>query len=207
MIPFMLAGVILGFSAGIAPGPLLTLVISETLRHNLKAGIKIALAPMITDLPIVIATLAVLAKLADFQTVLGLISLCGGVFIANLALENFRASRPTIGAVKLGIIKEKSLQKGVIVNFLSPHPYLFWLSVGAPTTVKAMGHSPLAAAAFIGGFYTLLVGSKIAIAVIVGRSRAVLSAKAYRCIMRGLGVALLILAGVIVFDGIRMLGG
>ncbi|MCD6225405.1 MAG: hypothetical protein J7K32_07820 [Deltaproteobacteria bacterium] len=53
MLTFLTAGTILGLSAGLIPGPLLTLVISETLRHNIKAGIKIAVAPLLTDLPII----------------------------------------------------------------------------------------------------------------------------------------------------------
>jgi threonine/homoserine/homoserine lactone efflux protein len=32
----------------------------------------------------------------------------------------------------------KSLTKGILANALSPHPYLFWLSVGAPTMSKAI---------------------------------------------------------------------
>ena len=54
MISFLTTGAILGLSAGFAPGPLLTLVVSETLRYNVKEGIKVALAPIVTDLPIVV---------------------------------------------------------------------------------------------------------------------------------------------------------
>jgi len=60
MLNFLGIGLILGLSAGFAPGPLLTLVISETLQHDLKAGVKVALAPIITDLPIIIFTLFIL---------------------------------------------------------------------------------------------------------------------------------------------------
>jgi threonine/homoserine/homoserine lactone efflux protein len=36
MIEFLSAGMLLGLAAGFAPGPLLVLVISETLKHNIK---------------------------------------------------------------------------------------------------------------------------------------------------------------------------
>lgn len=49
---FIIMGAIFGFIAGISPGPLLTLVITETITHNKSEGIKIAIAPLITDLPI-----------------------------------------------------------------------------------------------------------------------------------------------------------
>ena len=47
MINFLTIGTILGLSAGFAPGPLLALVISETLQHDIKSGVKVALAPII----------------------------------------------------------------------------------------------------------------------------------------------------------------
>lgn len=56
MIDFLTIGAALGLSAGLAPGPLLTLVISETLQHGVKSGVKVALAPVITDLPITLLT-------------------------------------------------------------------------------------------------------------------------------------------------------
>jgi len=51
----------------------------------------------------------------------------------------------------------KSLTKGILVNALSPYPYIFWLSVGAPTITKAINQSIIAALAFICSFYMLLV--------------------------------------------------
>ena len=57
MTASLLTGVIFGLSAGFAPGPLLTLVITQTLKHNIKEGVKVALAPLLTDLPIILAAL------------------------------------------------------------------------------------------------------------------------------------------------------
>ena len=60
---FLFSGVVFGLSAGLSPGPLLTLVISETLKHNAKEGIKVSIAPILTDLPIVMITILVLSRL------------------------------------------------------------------------------------------------------------------------------------------------
>ena len=54
---FLFIGLLLGLSSGISPGPLLTLVIAETLRYGLGAGIRVAITPFITDLPIILLTL------------------------------------------------------------------------------------------------------------------------------------------------------
>ena len=82
MLPFITTGAILGPAAGIAPGPLLALVISETMEHGVRAGVKVALAPILKDLPIIIITIFILAKLSSFHSVLGVISILGAFFIA-----------------------------------------------------------------------------------------------------------------------------
>lgn len=202
MIHFLVIGTILGLSAGFAPGPLLTLVISETLQHNINSGVKVALAPIITDLPIIILTLFVLSKLSNFHDILGIVSLAGGCFILMMGYQNLRTTGVTINPQT---IKQGSLRKGIIANFLSPNPYLFWLSVGAPTMIKAMSENIISPFAFIFSFYAFLVGTKILLAVLVGKSKSFLSGKAYISTMRFLGLALCVLAGVLFRDGLRLL--
>ena len=103
MINFLTIGIILGLSAGFAPGPLLTLVISETLQQNIKSGVKVALAPIITDLPIIILTLFILAKLSSFHKILGVISLTGGFVILYIGYESIRSK-----GIDLNLQAEKS---------------------------------------------------------------------------------------------------
>jgi threonine/homoserine/homoserine lactone efflux protein len=202
MLSFLTTGTILGLSAGFAPGPLLALVITETLQHDIKAGVKVALAPILTDLPIVVFTLFALAKLSRFQHMLGGISIIGSCFILYLGIKNIM-----IEAVNLqqNTSPHRSLQKGILVNGLSPYPYLFWISVGGPTTIKAMEVSLTAAISFIGSFYVLLVGAKIVLAVLVGKSRFFLQGNIYIFTMRLLGFILLILAGILFRDGLDLL--
>ncbi len=202
MINFLTIGIILGLSAGFAPGPLLTLLISETLRHDIKSGMKVALAPIITDLPIILLTFLILAKLSDFHKILGIISLTGGLFVLFLGYENLRSK-----GVKLNLQEKqsKSLTKGILTNALNPHPYLFWLSVGAPTMTKAMKLNMIAPFVFIFGFYTLLVGSKLLLAIMVGKSKSFLSSKVYIYTMRFLGFVLFGLAFVLFRDGLKLL--
>jgi len=202
MISFLAIGTILGFSAGFAPGPLLALVISETLQHDIKSGVKVATAPIITDLPIIIFTLFILSKLTHFHNILGIISLIGGFFILFLGWEGIRTK-----GIDLNIVEKKSkpLTKGIIANALNPHPYLFWFSVGAPTMTKAMRQDIISPLAFIVSFYVFLVGSKILTAVLVGRSKSFLQGNVYIYTMRFLGLLLCILAVFLFRDGLKLL--
>jgi len=203
MLNFLTIGTLLGLSAGLAPGPLLTLVISETLQHDIKSGVKVALAPFITDLPIILLTVFILAKLSNFHNILGLIALTGGCVILFMGYESLCTQ-----GVELNLkeAKPKSLTKGILVNALSPHPYLFWFSVGAPTITRALGQSIFAALVFVCSFYALLVGSKIMLAILVGKSKNFLVGKVYIYTMRLLGLALCVLALVLFRDGLRLLG-
>jgi threonine/homoserine/homoserine lactone efflux protein len=202
MMHFLTMGTVLGLSAGFAPGPLLALIISETLEHDIKSGIKVAIAPIITDLPIIILTLFVISKLSNFHHILGLISLAGGCFILFMAYNSIRTKGMI---VNLENKQPKSLSKGALVNILSPNPYLFWFSVGAPIMNKAMSLNSSASAVFIISFYTFLVGTKIVLAVLIGQSKSFLTGNVYINIMRLLGLLLVILALGLFQNGLELL--
>ena len=202
MLHFLTIGTVLGLSAGFAPGPLLTLVIAETLQHDIKAGIKVALAPILTDLPIIVLTIFALSKLSNFHGILGVVTILGGVFVLYIGYESISTK-----GVELNLVEKKSkaLIKGALTNALSPHPYLFWFSVGAPTMTKAMSLNSTAPAAFIVGFYSFLIGSKILLAILVGKSKTFLSGTTYIYTMRFLGLTLCLLAMLLFYDGLSLL--
>lgn len=203
MSVFLVAGVLLGLSGGLAPGPLLALVASETLRHGVRAGVRVALAPLLTDLPIILAAILLLRPLADQNLPLASIHFAGGVYLAWLGFQGLRFR----GAELAPTHPTDSLRRGVIANFLNPSPYLFWLTVGAPTVLDAWGHGWPAAAAFVAAFYALLVGSKMLLALALGRARPILRDRNYIALMRGLGALLLVYAGLFLRDGWRLLDG
>jgi len=187
VIAFLLSGVLLGLSGGLAPGPLLTLVASETLRHGARAGVRVALAPLLTDLPIILATVLLLRPLTDQAAPLALIQVGGGLYLAWLGFQGLCFRGAELESTK----PTGSLRRGVVANFLNPSPYLFWLTVGAPTVLAAWREGWPAAAAFVVAFYALLVGSKVSLAMALGQARHLLRSGGYIVLMRGLGLLLL----------------
>ena len=203
MVYYLTIGIILGLSAGFTPGPLLTLVVSETLEHGIKAGIKVSIAPIITDVPIIILTIYVFSQLSNFNNILGVVSLVGGCFVLFLAYESLSSkTKETNFEEEI----PKSLAKGILANVLSPYPYLFWLSVGATIMTKAQDLNRLAPLAFILAFYVFLLGSKILLAILVGKSKSFLSSDVYIYIKRFLGLVLCVLAFGLFIDGLKLLG-
>lgn len=203
MLRPLVTGTVLGLSAGLVPGPLFTFVISQTLKYNAAEGLKAALSPLVTDLPIILLALFALDRLSEFETVLSVISFLGGSFLLYLSYETLRVNPSNI---TLEDVRPRSLLRGVMVNALNPHPYLFWFSVGAPLVIRAQRESAFGGAAFIVSFYLLLVGSKIGLALVVGKSRTFLAGKTYIYTMRILGGALFVLAILLFRDGLRLIG-
>lgn len=202
MLNFIVIGMILGMSAGFSPGPLFVLLVSESLQNGMKSGIKIALAPLITDLPIIFLTLFLSAKLSGLHSVLGVISIIGGLFVMYLGVQRLLTKGVEL---RLNGAKANSLTKGITVNALSPHPYLFWFGVGAPLLAKAMTQDIFVALSFLGSFYVLLLGSMVLLALLIGRFRSFLNNSIYIYTMRFLGLVLCILAIVLFRDGLSLI--
>lgn len=202
MIELLLAGITLGLYAGFSPGPLLILVISQTLKHGYREGAKVALAPIVSDIPIVTICLLFLSMISVYSQLLGIISLIGGFYLSYMAYECFKAPKIT---KYLQLEAPKSIRKGVIINLLNPSPYLFWITIGGPIIVPAFQENPLSLLMFIIGFYGLLVGSKIAIAYATGKSSELITGKTYIYIMRLLGIILIIFAIYFLNHGIQLI--
>jgi threonine/homoserine/homoserine lactone efflux protein len=199
---FLISGIIFGFAAGTSPGPLLALVFSETLKYGKKEGVKIAVSILITDLPIVLFVLLILSNLIKYDFIIGIISLSGACYLVYLGFQNLRVKT----SVFEGEFAEDGLKRGIIVNLLNPNPYLFWLSIGSPMIFKSLELHVSATVLFILGFYSLLVGSNIGIALIVERSKVFIESKFHLYVVRTLGIALILFALFFINDGLKLIG-
>ncbi len=188
-ISYLITGILLGLSAGISPGPLLTLVISESLANGTKAGIKVAVAPILSDAPILAVSYYLAVEFSKTNILLGLISLFGALFLFYLGFQNFRYKE---SVYMDSIFSGKPVKKGILTNVLNPHPYIFWLSVGAPIMVAGFGESLFSGILFLAGFYLFLVGSKIALALLSGKIREFISSRSYLIILKILGLVLFV---------------
>jgi threonine/homoserine/homoserine lactone efflux protein len=189
IIEFLALGAFLGLAAGISPGPLLAITISETLQHGKWEGIKVAISPLITDLPIVLSVLFILSHLTSYNFIIGVIAFFGASYLIYSGIESLKIKSDSFG---LKAEKKNALKRGVIVNFGNPHPYIFWLSIGGPIIFKSLSVHIWATIFFIFGFYSFLVGSKVITALIVERSKYFINSNYYFSIIRILGVAQII---------------
>lgn len=205
---YLLLGLSLGLPAGLSPGPLLTLVIATSLRDGLRQGLLVAIAPFLTDLPIILASIFILGQLPAW--VLSFIAIAGAVYVAYLGWETIHAARHAQlagGGPTPAVGDRRSLQRGALTNLLSPHPYLFWAVVGAPALLAALARGPAPAIAFLAGFYGGLVGSKAAIATLVHSQAHWLSGIWYRRVLILLGLMLVGLGLLLAREAVLQLAG
>lgn len=189
----LILGLSLGFGAGLSPGPLLTLVVTTTLERGLVAGVRVALAPLVTDAPIVGLTVVLVGAIPGAG--LRLLGVVGGVVVALMGIRTARSASRIDGeqdVVRPGV----DLWRGVVVNLASPHPWIFWMGVGAPVLVAAWRDAPARGLAFLAGFYGLLIGSKVAIAFMVHRAGSRLGRRA-RARLIVIGGVLLVVGGAV----------
>jgi len=123
------AGTLFGLSGGFSPGPLLVLVISETLRHGLRVGIMVAITPLLTDFPVMLVAILLLNQLTHFDLLLGGISLAGAVFLLRIGWLSLKTAPIIPGE---GEVRPHSIGTRMMTNYLNPSMYLFWFTVGAP---------------------------------------------------------------------------
>lgn len=193
----LLTGLSIGLAAGISPGPLQTLVVTSTLQRGFGAGWRVAVAPLITDLPIVMAGVFLAASIPS--RFLNGLAIAGGVLVILVGVWTWREGvepAPETGS------EPADLWRGVVVNLVSPHPWGFWLAAGGPLLIAAWRKGPWFAAVFLIGFYGLLVGSKIALAWAVDRSRTRLSPTWRRRFVVGSAVLLVVGGGLLLWQGV-----
>ena len=195
----LLLGLSLGLGAGLAPGPLLALVIRSTLQDGMAAGIRVAFSPLVTDAPIIVVALLLAASLPD--AALGALGIAGAGFVFWLGVEALGDSAAPAEAAVGGGSPQRDILRGALTNALSPHPWVFWITVGAPVLGKGGVDS---AALFLGAFYLLLIGTKAAVAGALGAGRdRIVKGRGYVIVLRSSALLLLATGVVLAIEGVR----
>ncbi len=198
----LLFGLSLGFVAGITPGPLMTLVMTATLERGFRAGMLTAVAPLLTDAPVILLSLVALRQLpAPFLPV---VSVIGGLFIITLGVQTVLSAQKPREVGKIEGASGRDVLRGVAVNVLNPHPWIFWVGVGGPFLLRSWAEAHWHAAAFLASFFVLIVGTKIAIAWATAHGRRFLNAVWYQRILAGCGLLLIGLGALLAWQGLAL---
>lgn len=167
---YVLQGIVYGFSAAIQPGPFQTYLISQALSKGWKRTLPAALAPLVSDVPIIALCLFVISQIPVwFQRFL---YIAGGLFILYLACNAYRSWRnfdsnfPTEEAQT-----HQSVLKAALMNALGPGPYIYWSLITGPILLAGWREAPIYGSGFLAGFYMISILGYAALIIIFSTAK------------------------------------
>lgn len=171
MFSYLAFGSTLAFAAAVQPGPFQAYLVAQTMRAGWKRTLPAAIAPVLTDGPIILLVLFILQQLPSrFAPALQIV---GGLFLLFLAcssartwrrFEEVRTVAPPSG--------QRTLFDAAVVNLLNPNPYLTWSLILGPLLLKGWREAPSHGVALLAGFYgTLTVMTAAIITLLAGAKR------------------------------------
>jgi threonine/homoserine/homoserine lactone efflux protein len=190
----------LGIAAGLTPGPLHSLIAATALKRGTKPALRLAFAPLISDLPAVLLSLWVAATMSD--TVARVLAVIGGLFLIGLSVQGLRATEDSVDPAEESDRPWRDFVKGGVVNILNPNPWIFWLGVGAPLLRGVWDQGPSYGVLWLGVFYLGIVGVKVAFAVGLGKTRERLPDRWLRVSIVGSTLLMLVVGIWLVYRGV-----
>jgi threonine/homoserine/homoserine lactone efflux protein len=189
---------VVGLSGAMAPGPVLTAVIAETLKRGFRAGPLIVLGHALLEILVVAAAVAGLgAWLARplWQAGLGIL---GGLMLLAMGLATVRSARRAAEAAALGLhgpapaayTWRGPVAAGFLLSLSNPYWLLWWVTIGLFYVSQAWDRHVIGLAVFYAGH----IGSDLAwytlVSALVASGRRTIPTAVYRWTLTACGVAL-----------------
>jgi threonine/homoserine/homoserine lactone efflux protein len=152
---FLVYGVSLGVAVAVAPGPLQAYLLTQTRRWGVRRTWPLILAPVISDIPIIALVLLALAWLPEWA--LRGLQIAGGLLLLYLAYEQYQSHNTPHAAPPPPQAATSTFLKAVLLNALSPGPYIFWTTIAGPLFWRAWAIEPTQAVLFLASFGLALV--------------------------------------------------
>jgi threonine/homoserine/homoserine lactone efflux protein len=168
MFLYLLQGLGYGGAAAAQPGPFQAYLLSQTLKNGLRRTLVAALAPLLSDGPIVLLVLLVLTQMPDWFV--AALRFGGGFFLLFLAYKAYRSAREMMATAvaDLPAPKKQSIREAALMNMLSPNAYIFWSTIAGPIFLEGWRQAPSHGLAFMLGFYGALIGGFMSFVVLFG---------------------------------------
>jgi threonine/homoserine/homoserine lactone efflux protein len=170
MIAYVALGATYAFAAAVQPGPLLAYLASRAVAEGWRRTLPAALAPVLSDGPIIVLVLTLLSHVPERMMVA--LRCGGGLFLLYLSVGAFKAWRRYQETIEKDPgAPRRSLLGATMVNLLNPGPYLGWSLVLGPLLLKGWRETPANGVALIVGFYATMVFSLAGIILLFAKAR------------------------------------
>jgi threonine/homoserine/homoserine lactone efflux protein len=167
---YILQGIGYGLTAAAQPGPFQTYLISQTLIKGWKRTLPAALAPLLSDGPIIALCLLVLSQVPPWLQ--QFLYIAGGLFVLYLAYGTYKTWKNFDPAIPyMETETQQSILKAALINTLNPNPYIFWSLVTGPILLTGWRETPFHGLGFIVAFYATMILGLSTIVLVFGFAR------------------------------------
>jgi threonine/homoserine/homoserine lactone efflux protein len=166
---YLFQGIGYGLAAASQPGPLQTYLVSQSVTRGWKRTLPAALAPLLSDGPIVTICLLALSQMPAWLE--RFLYIVGGLFVLYLAYSAYQSWKnfePKVPQTEC--TGNQSIFKAALTNVLNPNPYIYWTLVTGPILIKGWREAPINGIGFMAGFYLTMVSSLVGIILVFSLS-------------------------------------
>ncbi|WP_321211380.1 LysE family transporter [Methanothermobacter sp. DP] len=145
VILFTVTSFIIGLSGAMAPGPLLTVTVSDSIQGGFRAGPLLVTGHILGEALLVVLIFMGMGYLLSSESASSFIGIAGGSVLIWTGIKGLRSGDESSGDIPAG----GSVLRGAVISFSNPYFFIWWGAVGAALMYSGL---ELAGAAGLAGF-------------------------------------------------------
>ena len=201
LIDLLFLGFFIGLTGALAPGPTLIATIQNALHLGWTSGPRITVGHVTAEFFVVVLIAAGVSVIP--QNANPVIYVIGGIALCIFGYMTIASAKGAdinlIGGMKYQSRPEVA---GLITSVTNPYFWIWWFSVGSALLISSLSLGIPGLVAFISGHWMADLGWFTFVALMVHRSKKVLSVGLYRFILIICGLLLVVFGLWFVFNGI-----
>jgi threonine/homoserine/homoserine lactone efflux protein len=192
---------VVGLSGAMAPGPVLTVTISESLKRGFRAGPLIVLGHAILELALLALIFAGLGPFFEHPVVMTVFLWAGGLVLLWMGAQMVITNKRTAGEA-LNAEGSRSpcgpVLAGMVLSLTNPYWIIWWVTVGMGFVTQSMQHGIIGLLSFYLGHILSDLAWYSFVSFSVSAGRRLCPPAFYRTVFVLCGIALLCLGGLFI---------
>ncbi|MBN1871103.1 MAG: LysE family transporter [Candidatus Omnitrophica bacterium] len=185
-------GVLIGITGAIIPGPLTLFTVSEVMKSNRFAGLKVIFGHIVTEFLLILIIFLGLYHFLKSQILLRATTAVGGIALVAMGAILFLKS-PRMKSLKDtngSHIAGGLFLGGIFFSIASPGFIVWWVTIGLSTVMRSLLHGIIGVAILSLGHWTADIIWYWSLSYAVDKGKNHLSERNYRNIVRALSALL-----------------
>lgn len=196
---------VVGFSGAMAPGPVLTVTISETLKRGFKAGSLIVLGHAILEIILLALIFGGLGPFFQHPVVTTFFLWAGGAVLlwmgGQMIITNKRTTENALSTQGIDSAYGPVLA-GIVLSLSNPYWIIWWVTVGMGFVTQSLQHGIIGLLCFYFGHILADLAWYSFVSSSVSAGRRLCPPLVYRVLFILCGAALLCLGGIFIVKAI-----